>query len=177
MFKSIIQDVRANQSVGFIGARFHHTVCAMAVEVRGDVRRKTKINEVALSGGVWQNQALLELTRADLLRESFSRLYSSANTSQRWRTRTRAGGNCKLFVLSIVEGQRFDCAQREVFFGGILCVLVFQGRSRKFIQKVRSPWARWILAGSKGSMSGICARSKSWGICVDSCRFCDQRAG
>ena len=43
----------------------------MAVEVSRDVRQKTKINEVALSGGVWQNQALLELTRADLLRENF----------------------------------------------------------------------------------------------------------
>jgi hydrogenase maturation protein HypF len=71
MFKHIIQDVRSNQAVGLIGARFHRTVCAMAVEVSRDVRRKTKINEVALSGGVWQNQALLDLTRADLLRENF----------------------------------------------------------------------------------------------------------
>ncbi len=71
MFKHIIQDVKSNQAVGLIGARFHRTVCAMAVEVSRDVRQKTKINEVALSGGVWQNQALLELTRADLLRENF----------------------------------------------------------------------------------------------------------
>ena len=71
MFKHIIQDVKSNQAVGLIGARFHRTVCAMAVEVSREVRQKTKINEVALSGGVWQNQALLELTRADLLRENF----------------------------------------------------------------------------------------------------------
>ena len=71
MLQHVIQDVRANQMAGFIDARFHHTACAMAVEISRDVRQKTGINEVALSGGVWQNQVLLDLTRANLLRESF----------------------------------------------------------------------------------------------------------
>jgi len=71
MFKYIIQDVRSNQASGLIGARFHHTVCTMAVDVSRDVRQKTEINEVALSGGVWQNQVLLDLSRAALLHENF----------------------------------------------------------------------------------------------------------
>jgi hydrogenase maturation protein HypF len=71
LFKQVIQDVRSNHAAGFIGARFHHTVCAMAVEASQCVRQKNAINEVALSGGVWQNQILLDLTRSALLRENF----------------------------------------------------------------------------------------------------------
>ena len=71
LFKHVIQDVRSGQAAGFIGARFHHTVCAMAVEASKCVRQKDGINEVALSGGVWQNQILLDLTRSALLRENF----------------------------------------------------------------------------------------------------------
>ena len=36
-----------------------------------DIRAKTGINEVALSGGVWQNQMLLDLSRAALHHENF----------------------------------------------------------------------------------------------------------
>ncbi len=71
LLKQIIQDVKSDQKVGIIAARFHHSVCAMAVEASRRVRQKTKINEVALSGGVWQNQTLLDLTRSSLLRENF----------------------------------------------------------------------------------------------------------
>ena len=71
LFKHVIQDVRSGQAAGFIGARFHHTVCAMAVDASKCVRQKNGINEVALSGGVWQNQILLDLTRSALLRENF----------------------------------------------------------------------------------------------------------
>ncbi len=71
MFEQIIQAVKLNQSSAMIGARFHHTISAMAVEASKLLRIKTKINEVALSGGVWQNQVLLDLTRKNLLRENF----------------------------------------------------------------------------------------------------------
>ena len=71
LFKHVIQDVRSDHAAGFIGARFHHTVCAMAVDASKCVRQKNGINEVALSGGVWQNQILLDLTRSALLRENF----------------------------------------------------------------------------------------------------------
>jgi hydrogenase maturation protein HypF len=43
----------------------------MAVDASKCVRQKSGINEVALSGGVWQNQILLDLTRSALLRENF----------------------------------------------------------------------------------------------------------
>jgi hydrogenase maturation protein HypF len=71
LLKHVIQDVRLGQAAGLISARFHQTISAMALEVSRSVREKTQINEVALSGGVWQNQVLLGLTRPALLRENF----------------------------------------------------------------------------------------------------------
>ena len=71
LLRCVIQDLRSGQAAGLIAARFHQSVSAMAVEASKGVRQQTKINEVALSGGVWQNQVLLDLARAGLLREKF----------------------------------------------------------------------------------------------------------
>ncbi len=71
MFKHIIQDVKLNKAAGLIGARFHQTVSAMAVDAAKNIRAKTGIRETALSGGVWQNLTLLDLTRTALQRENF----------------------------------------------------------------------------------------------------------
>jgi len=71
MFRHILRDLRSGRPAGLIGACFHQTVCAMAVEAGKVIRQKTKINEAVLSGGVWQNQILLELAHEKLLRENF----------------------------------------------------------------------------------------------------------
>jgi hydrogenase maturation protein HypF len=71
LLRHVIEDVRKNESAGWIGARFHRTLCDMAVEVSKRVRGQTGVNEVALSGGVWQNQVLLDLTREALLDDDF----------------------------------------------------------------------------------------------------------
>jgi hydrogenase maturation protein HypF len=71
LLSAIVQDVRANESIGMIGARFHRTVSEIAVDVCKRARETTSLNEVALSGGVWQNQILLDLVRNGLRREDF----------------------------------------------------------------------------------------------------------
>jgi hydrogenase maturation protein HypF len=71
MFQNIIDDVKLKQPAGYVGARFHHTISDLAADISKRARGDTGINEVALSGGVWQNQVLLELTRENLLRENF----------------------------------------------------------------------------------------------------------
>ncbi|MGZ9234348.1 MAG: carbamoyltransferase HypF [Anaerolineales bacterium] len=68
---SIVEDVQANSSIGMIGARFHKTGAKIAVDICKRARAKTDLNEVALSGGVWQNQILLDLVRDGLRREGF----------------------------------------------------------------------------------------------------------
>lgn len=67
----IVQDIRANESAGMIAARFHRTVAEIAVEICRQARSQADLNEVALSGGVWQNQTLLDLVREGLRQEEF----------------------------------------------------------------------------------------------------------
>jgi hydrogenase maturation protein HypF len=71
VLSSIVQDIHANVSAGMIGARFHKTIAAIALEICCQARSQTKLNEVALSGGSWQNQILLKLVRNGLKKEGF----------------------------------------------------------------------------------------------------------
>jgi hydrogenase maturation protein HypF len=71
LLSAIVQDVRANESVGMIGARFHRTIAEIAVEICRQARERVNLNEVALSGGVWQNQILLDLVRDGLRQNGF----------------------------------------------------------------------------------------------------------
>lgn len=71
LLSSIIDEVRADGSVGMIAARFHKTVAEIAIELCKRTRAKTDRTEVALSGGVWQNQILLDLVRDGLRQEDF----------------------------------------------------------------------------------------------------------
>lgn len=69
LLSAIVQDVRASESVGMIGARFHQTMADIAMDICERAREMTNLNEVALSGGVWQNQILFDLIR-DALRQN-----------------------------------------------------------------------------------------------------------
>jgi hydrogenase maturation protein HypF len=71
LLSSIVQDVRANESAGLIGARFHKTVIDIVVQMCKRARSQTDLNEVALSGDIWQNCLLLDLARDRLLGENF----------------------------------------------------------------------------------------------------------
>jgi hydrogenase maturation protein HypF len=59
-------------SPGKIGARFHLTVADMAQTTCRKAREQTGITEVALSGGVWQNQILLDRVRSALEQDGFT---------------------------------------------------------------------------------------------------------
>ena len=71
LLSAIVQDVRGKESAGMIGARFHKTIAEIAIDISKRARTTTNLNEVALSGGVWQNQILLNLVRDGLEREGF----------------------------------------------------------------------------------------------------------
>lgn len=72
LLSALVQDVRAKVPVGRIGARFQRTVAEMVVEVCQRARSRIMLNEVALSGGVWQNQSLLDLVREGLRQREFT---------------------------------------------------------------------------------------------------------
>jgi hydrogenase maturation protein HypF len=72
LLAAVVEDVRGHKSAGLIGARFHLSVAEMAVRVCQKAREKTSLHEVALSGGVWQNQLLLNLVREGLEHAGFT---------------------------------------------------------------------------------------------------------
>lgn len=60
IIRAIVADVQADTSPALIAARFHETVAHMLRAACNDVRRKERLQRVALSGGVFQNRLLLE---------------------------------------------------------------------------------------------------------------------
>jgi hydrogenase maturation protein HypF len=71
ILKAIINDVHGDVPPGLIGACFHKTLAQMSVDVCKLARKKTDLNEVALSGGVWQNRILLDLVHDGLENDGF----------------------------------------------------------------------------------------------------------
>ncbi|MBS3784600.1 MAG: carbamoyltransferase HypF [Anaerolineae bacterium] len=59
VIQAVVADVRAGVSAGTIAARFHRGLALMIRDVCLQLRDENDLNEVALSGGVFQNLALL----------------------------------------------------------------------------------------------------------------------
>jgi len=74
MFKEIIKDLQGKGAKEKIAYRFHLSVAEMIKMMCKALKKKTKINTVILSGGVFQNKILLSLS-LDLLSEEKFRIY------------------------------------------------------------------------------------------------------
>ncbi|MDD5687290.1 MAG: carbamoyltransferase HypF [Elusimicrobia bacterium] len=59
MIIEIINDLKKKKSKGEISFKFHNTLAEIILDVCQKLRKETKINKVALSGGVFQNMTLL----------------------------------------------------------------------------------------------------------------------
>lgn len=70
-FELLIADVLAGVSVSLIAARFHNGLAQLVTTASSRIRTETGINEVALSGGVWQNITLLGRTLSLLQNQGF----------------------------------------------------------------------------------------------------------
>jgi hydrogenase maturation protein HypF len=64
---SIVREIRMGVSPSTISARFHNTIASMVRDTSCGIRKERGINQVVLSGGVFQNVTLLQIT-VDLLR-------------------------------------------------------------------------------------------------------------
>jgi hydrogenase maturation protein HypF len=71
LIAAVIESVRKNVPPCLIGARFHKTIAALGVEAACRIREQAGLKEVALSGGVWQNKLLFELTMSGLEKNGF----------------------------------------------------------------------------------------------------------
>jgi hydrogenase maturation protein HypF len=71
VLQSVIADLRAGKSISIISAKFHNGLANTILQVCKSARLQFSLNEVALSGGVWQNMTLLRKTIPLLERSGF----------------------------------------------------------------------------------------------------------
>lgn len=77
LFEEILDDMGKVPN-SYISVKFHNTVARMILDLSTLIREKTKINTVALSGGCFQNRALLKKSIVFLKEERF-RVYIHSN--------------------------------------------------------------------------------------------------
>jgi hydrogenase maturation protein HypF len=70
--EALITDVLAGVSIPVISARFHNGLAHLALEICNNLRITKNIEQVALSGGVWQNITLLRRTLSLLQQAGFT---------------------------------------------------------------------------------------------------------
>lgn len=71
MLRALLEDVRTNVTIGVIAARFHNTIALIVHDICRKIRDEHEINQVVLSGGVWQNKILLGRTYGLLKNDHF----------------------------------------------------------------------------------------------------------
>jgi hydrogenase maturation protein HypF len=71
MVRAIIADVLAGVAAGSIAGRFHAALADLIVDLSVELRRRTEIGRVALSGGVFQNATLLRMAVDGLRKAGF----------------------------------------------------------------------------------------------------------
>jgi hydrogenase maturation protein HypF len=72
LLRAVVADVRSGVPTPIISARFHNGLAAMVRSVCEAIRGERGLNEVALSGGVWQNVTLLTKTLHQLRSADFT---------------------------------------------------------------------------------------------------------
>ena len=72
LLSTIVQDVKNQVPVPIISLKFHNTMAQIIARMCKLLTKETGINQVALSGGVFQNRLLLKLTTSALQKEGFS---------------------------------------------------------------------------------------------------------
>ncbi len=76
MIKQIIADTHERNASGIISAKFHNTIAAALLEMAKQTRESSKLNTVALSGGVFCNRYLTNRLVKLLKENSFSVLFN-----------------------------------------------------------------------------------------------------
>ncbi|WP_417040327.1 hypothetical protein [Cylindrospermopsis raciborskii] len=62
MWKGILEDINQQVAIGEIAAKFHLTLAHLIIETVKQLSQEYKTNQVALTGGVFQNRILLQQT-------------------------------------------------------------------------------------------------------------------
>lgn len=77
LLRAIVEDIHNGTPANIISSRFHNGVAEMVHQVCIEMRSEFETNKIALSGGVWQNMALLNQTVDRLESDGFQVLLHS----------------------------------------------------------------------------------------------------
>jgi len=69
---ALLADIHSGASAPVLSARFHNGLADLVRRACGQIRRETGLKEIVLSGGVWQNMALLERAMLGLRTDGFA---------------------------------------------------------------------------------------------------------
>ncbi len=71
MFQQIIEDIHKDMPVEIISTKFHNTIIYTIFRVSLQIRRKTGLNKIVLSGGTFQNKYIMERLEPLLIKNKF----------------------------------------------------------------------------------------------------------
>jgi hydrogenase maturation protein HypF len=72
LIRAIVQDVNNGAAISALAGRFHNATADMALEVSTKLRDSSGINDIVLTGGVFQNSLLSKLTAERLQKAGFT---------------------------------------------------------------------------------------------------------
>jgi hydrogenase maturation protein HypF len=72
LIEELVSDVQSGIAASAISARFHNTIARIIAQTCRKLRDDYEVNDVALSGGVWQNLTLLTRTFNTLQKDNFN---------------------------------------------------------------------------------------------------------
>ena len=71
MIVEMLSDLNQGCEIPIISARFHNTISELVLEMALKLKNIHNLNQVALSGGVWQNMSLLRKSHRSLQKAGF----------------------------------------------------------------------------------------------------------
>lgn len=71
LLRTVIEDVIKKKAVSEVSLKLHNTIAKITAEMCQDIAKETGLQQVALSGGVFQNRLLLRLTLRQLKQVGF----------------------------------------------------------------------------------------------------------
>ena len=75
VISNILMDINHAKHAVIIATKFHNAIVNLILVLCKQIKNEKNLHHVALSGGVWQNQYLLQKTYQILAKEGFSVLF------------------------------------------------------------------------------------------------------
>jgi len=72
LIRNVVEDVEKNVPSSIVSAKFHKTFAQLLIKKAEQAWNETNINDIVLSGGVFQNEVLLELMENELQLKGFN---------------------------------------------------------------------------------------------------------